>query len=140
MKVAHVSKVSIDILYQDIVHTCTLKHPGVTAVTLATSVTINGTDYKKDRMMIVHGSCGDLPEFSKITQLCIIKEDLSLFVKTFFFTVLGANETLVRLGTSGPGSACKMSLFRKSRNWLQWLEDKFRHYNEQLRQRGAPQT
>lgn len=83
MKAAHVSKVSIDILYKDIVHIRTLKHPGVTAVTLATSVTINGTDYKKDRMMIVHGSCGDLPEFSKITQLCIIKEDLSLIVKTF---------------------------------------------------------
>jgi len=63
LEVAQVSKVSIDVLNEDIVNILTQKYPEVTAVNLAHSVPINGIHYKKD-MIVVHGSCGGLPEFS----------------------------------------------------------------------------
>lgn len=82
LKVAQVSKVPIDVLNEDVVHILTLKYPEVTAVNLANSVSINGIEYKKG-MIVVHGSCGGLPEFSEIIQLCILKGALSLIVKKF---------------------------------------------------------
>lgn len=82
LKVAQVSKVPIDVLNEDVVHILTLQYPEVTAVNLANSVTNNGIDYKKG-MIVVHGSCGGLSEFSEIIQLCILKGDLSLIVKKF---------------------------------------------------------
>ena len=80
LEVEQVSKVPIDILNEDVVNTITQKYPKITAVNLAQIVTVNGINYKKG-MIVVHGSCGSLPEFSEIIQLCIVKDDLSLIVK-----------------------------------------------------------
>lgn len=38
------------------------------------------SDIKKG-MIVVHGSCGGLPGFTEIMQLCIIKDELTLIVK-----------------------------------------------------------
>ncbi len=62
-------------------NTLTPKYPRVTAVNLAHGVTIHGNTFKKG-MLIVHGSCGDLPDWSEIIQLCIVKDDLSLVIRT----------------------------------------------------------
>lgn len=80
LEVAHVSKVPIDVLNDDVVHTIHQMYPDVTAVNLAQSVTLNGNNYKKG-MIVVHGTCGGLPEFSEIIQLCIFKDQLSLIIK-----------------------------------------------------------
>ncbi len=80
LEVANILKVPIDVLNEDVVNTLTQKYPEVTAVNLAHSVTINGNTYKKG-MTVVHGSCGGLPEFSEIIQLCIVKDDLSLIIR-----------------------------------------------------------
>lgn len=81
MDVAHVSKVPIDVLNEDVLNTITQTYPDITDVNLAQSVTVNGINYKKG-MIVVHGSCGGLPEFSEIIQLYIIKDDLIFIVKS----------------------------------------------------------
>lgn len=80
LEVSKVSKVPIDVLNSDVLNTLTQKYPEITAVNLSHSVTINGITYKKG-MIVVHGSCGGLPEFSEIIQLCILHDGLSLIVR-----------------------------------------------------------
>lgn len=79
LEVAQDSKVPIDVLNRN-VNILSQKYPEVTAVNLACSVTINGINYKKG-MIVVHGPCGGLPEFSEILQLCIVRDGLSLIIK-----------------------------------------------------------
>lgn len=80
LDVVQISEVPIDVLNEDVVSTIARKYPEITTVNLAQSVTVNGIRYKKG-MIVVHGSCGGLPEFSEIIQLCIIRKDLSLIIK-----------------------------------------------------------
>jgi len=80
LDVAKVSKVPIDVLNEDVLNTITQTYPDISDVNLAQSVTVSGINYKKG-MIVVHGSCGGLPEFSEIIQLCIIKDDLIFIVK-----------------------------------------------------------
>lgn len=80
LEVTQVSKVPIDVLNNDVLNSLTQKYPGITAVNLAHSVTINGINYRKG-MIVVHGSCGELPEFSEIIQLCVFCDCLSLIVR-----------------------------------------------------------
>lgn len=80
LEVLQTSRVSIDILHDDVVNSLVQKHPEISEINLAQSVTVNGIRYKKG-MIVVHGSCGGLPGFSEIMQLCIIKDELTLIVK-----------------------------------------------------------
>jgi len=80
LDVVQISKVPIDVLNENVVNTVTQKYPEITTVNLAQNVTVNGIKYKKG-MIVVHGSCAGLPEFAEITQLCIIRNSLSLIVK-----------------------------------------------------------
>lgn len=80
LEVLQTSRVSIDILHDDAVNSLVQKHPEISEINLAQSVTVNGIRYKKG-MIVVHGSCGGLPGFSEIMQLCIIKDELTLIVK-----------------------------------------------------------
>lgn len=80
LEVRQVSKVPIDVLNTDVLNTLSQKYPGVTSVSLAHSATINGINCRKG-MIVVHGSCGGLPEFTEIVQLCVFQDCLSLIVK-----------------------------------------------------------
>ena len=80
LEVANISKVPTDVLNEDYMNTLTQKYSEVTDVNLAHIVTINGNTYKKS-MIVVHGSCGGLPEFSEIIQLCIVKDDIHLIYR-----------------------------------------------------------
>lgn len=80
LDVSKISEVPIDVLNDDVVNMMSQKYPEITTVNIAQSATVNGIKYKKG-MIVVHGSCGSLPEFSEIIQLCIIKDDLSLIIK-----------------------------------------------------------
>lgn len=80
LDVSQVSKVLIDLLHEDFVKTVTQKYPDITTVDLAQSVTVNRIKYKTGTIL-VHGSCGCLPEFAEIMQLCLIRDTLSLIIR-----------------------------------------------------------
>ena len=83
LDVCQISKVPIDVLYEDVVKTVTQRYPDITTVDLAHSVTVNSIKYKTG-MVVVHGSCGSLPEFAEIMQLCLIRDTLSLIIRKLF--------------------------------------------------------
>lgn len=79
-EVTHVSTIPIDIMKDDIALKLIQKYPELTTVTLAQSVSSNGTEYKNG-MIIVHGSVGGLPEFAEILQMCILENTLIFICK-----------------------------------------------------------
>lgn len=78
--VTRVTEVPLDVLKDNVVKSISNKHPDVTAVNLATGGFVNNIQYKKG-MIVVHGSCGGLPDFCEIQHLCIIKKETLLILK-----------------------------------------------------------
>lgn len=74
-EVTHVSTIPVDVMKEDIALHLTQKHPDLTTVTLAQSVSSNGIEYGNG-MIIVHGSVSGLPAFAEVLQMCILENTL----------------------------------------------------------------
>ena len=80
LEVTDVSRIPVDILNEGVVSVLKQRYPDMTEINMAKNVSCRGTHYSEG-MHIVHGSADGLPAFHKISQLCIIKEQLCFLVK-----------------------------------------------------------
>lgn len=82
LSVSAVSKVSVEILHQDVQNIVKQKYPDITHIQLTTNASVNGMNYREG-MIVVYRSIGGLPEFAEVFQMVVVEKSLSFIIKEF---------------------------------------------------------
>ena len=80
LEVSNVSTLSVDVLKEEIAQAIRLKHPTMDNVCLAKNVTYDGFNYRTG-MILAHGSLAEIPEFTEIIHMLVLKDNLFFIVR-----------------------------------------------------------